>query len=87
MLNHTMNPRAKDLLEQAKLLSDDERAELGHELLASIETEHEEPIEDVEKAWAAELTRRLEDVDSGRAKTVPADEAIARVRARLQALR
>ena len=87
MLICTMNPRAQELLEQAKLLSDEERAELGHELLASVESEHEEPIEDVEKAWAAELERRLDDVDSGRAKTVSADEAVARVRARLQALR
>lgn len=86
-MNGAMNPRVKELLEQAKELSDEDRAELGHELLVSVETELEESIEEVEKAWSAEVQRRLADLESGRAKSIPADEAIARVRARLAALR
>ena len=81
MLTLTMNPRAKELLEQARLLSDEERTELGHEILASVPAQQEE----VEQAWANECMRRLEDVRAGRAKTVPAEVAVADVRARAAA--
>lgn len=72
-----MNSRAQELLEQAKMLSDDERAELGHEILASVPAEQEES----ERAWAAELVRRVADVREGRVQTVDADELMVELRA------
>ena len=81
IMTATMNQRVQELLEQAKLLSDEERAELGHEILASVPAEQEE----IDKAWAEESMRRLEDVRAGRAKTVSADAAVAEIRARAAA--
>jgi len=35
----------------------------------------EEPADEVEAAWADEIARRIADIDSGRVKTIPAEEA------------
>jgi len=40
--------------------------------------------EDVRASWSAEALQRLEDVRSGKVKTIPADEALARVRSLLK---
>lgn len=34
----------------------------------------------VDKAWADELKRRIEDIESGREKGIPGEETMARVR-------
>ena len=34
-----------------------------------------EPADEVEAAWSEEIARRISDIDSGRVKTIPADEA------------
>lgn len=34
-----------------------------------------EPSEEVAAAWDAEIAKRIEDIDSGRVKTIPWDEA------------
>jgi hypothetical protein len=39
---------------------------------------------DVERLWMEEAQRRSREFDAGLTKCVPADEAIARIRARLQ---
>jgi hypothetical protein len=35
----------------------------------------EEPADEVEAAWSDEIARRIADIDSGRVKTIPSDEA------------
>jgi putative addiction module component (TIGR02574 family) len=45
-----------------------ERAEIAAQLIASLDGE---PDEDVEAAWAAEVDRRIAEVETGRAKLVP----------------
>jgi putative addiction module component (TIGR02574 family) len=35
----------------------------------------EEPADEVEAAWSDEIARRIADIDSGRVKTIPAEEA------------
>ena len=35
----------------------------------------EEPADVVEAAWSEEIARRIADIDSGRVKTVPSEEA------------
>ena len=35
----------------------------------------EEPADEVEAAWSEEIARRIADIDSGRVKTVPSEEA------------
>ena len=37
----------------------------------------------MEEAWAAEVERRIEEIESGRTQLVPAADAIARARAAL----
>jgi putative addiction module component (TIGR02574 family) len=65
---------------QALKLSPEERAQLADRLIASLFEDKE-----IEDAWAAEVERRIEEVEAGRSKLVPADEAIARARAAIKA--
>jgi len=55
-------------------------------LLADRLVESLDPLtdEDVCASWSAEALQRLEDVRSGKVKTIPADEALARVRSLLK---
>ena len=72
-----------DVLSEALALPVKERARIAHQLILSLE---EEPLEDpslVEKAWAEEIRRRIDDLESGRAKAIPAKKVFAEVRATL----
>lgn len=60
---------------EALKLSPEERALLADHLIASLGAQA-----DVEEAWAAEVERRLLEVESGRALLVPAEQAIKRAR-------
>jgi putative addiction module component (TIGR02574 family) len=64
---------------QALKLSVEERAELADRLIASLFKGDE-----IEEAWAVEVERRIEEIESGRAKLIPAAEAIARIRAAIE---
>ena len=73
-------PSQLEVVEAAALkLSAEERARLADRLLASLSEDAE-----VEEAWAAEVERRIAEVESGQAQLVPASEAIARARAALK---
>lgn len=65
-----------ELSAQARALAPQARARLAEELLASLDP-HE--IE-VEAAWDEELRRRIDEVESGTAQLIPADQAFAQVR-------
>jgi putative addiction module component (TIGR02574 family) len=71
---------ADELLRQALNLPEKERADLASSLIDSLD-----PTVDAEAelAWQEEVTRRLSDVESGRAKTVPWDEVRRKGRALL----
>jgi putative addiction module component (TIGR02574 family) len=75
-----MSTRADTILDTALALPPDERAWLASELIASLD--EGEDI-DVEAAWAAEIERRIADVESGKAKTVSWEEARTRIKATL----
>ena len=64
---------------QALKLAAEERARLADRLIASLFEDHE-----IEESWAAEVERRVAEIESGRAKVVPAAEAIARARAAIK---
>ena len=64
---------------QALQLSVEERARLADRLIASLFEDTE-----VEEAWAAEVERRIEEIESGRVQLVPAADAIARARAAIK---
>ncbi len=62
-------------------LPESERAALAHDLLASLDGPADA---DAEQAWEAEIARRLDDVQSDKAQTMDADEALRRIDARLR---
>ena len=76
-----MSSELETLEAQALKLSPEERAQLADRLIASLFEDKE-----IEDAWAAEVERRIEEVEAGRAKLIPADEAIARARAAVKAV-
>ena len=66
----------KEILEAALKLSPEQREELIDELSASLDAA------DLGEEWEAEIQRRIADVDSGKVKTIPADEVFDRLRQR-----
>ena len=64
---------------QALKLTAEERAQLADRLITSIFEDHE-----IEASWAAEVERRVGEIESGRAKLIPAAESIARARAAIK---
>ncbi len=75
----TMPSQLETVEAQALRLTAEERARLADRLIASLFEDHE-----IEEAWAAEVERRVEEVESGRATLIPAAEAIARARAAIK---
>lgn len=59
-------------------LPPDERAMLAQRLLASLEDDAE-----IEEAWAAELERRIAEVERAAVQLIPIAEALAQLRAEL----
>lgn len=69
-----------EMLESEALkLTSGERAALAQRLLASLDEDTE-----IEEAWAAEVERRIADVESGVVQVIPISEALAQVRASLR---
>ena len=67
-----MSKIADALFEQALHLRDEERAELAAKLLESIDDKSDE---DWISNWDAEILKRMEEVESGKVKTIPWSEA------------
>ncbi len=74
----------EQLTEEMLSLPSEARALLADRLVESLD-----PSEDdyIRQLWAAEATRRRDEVRGGQVKTVPGDEAVARVRESLAARR
>jgi putative addiction module component (TIGR02574 family) len=70
-----MSNQVEVLEAEAMKLSPEERARLADRLIASLSEDAE-----IEEAWAAEVERRIAEIEAGRAPVVPAAEAIARAR-------
>lgn len=71
------------LLQEALKLPHTERADVAAELLASLDEEPADSLEEVEKAWAAEIERRARRVRAGESEGVPWDEVKQRIEGRL----
>ena len=71
---------ANELLKKALALPDHERADLAGSLLDCLDTTIEE---DADAAWQEEIARRLEEVETGKVKTIPWDEVRKKGRALL----
>jgi putative addiction module component (TIGR02574 family) len=66
-----MSATVSELLRQALQLEPKARAELAALLLDSVQAE---PKEDVDSAWAAEVARRVRELESGSVATIPWDD-------------
>jgi putative addiction module component (TIGR02574 family) len=73
-----MSAAVKELLEAALKMQPDEREELIEELSASLDAT------DLGEYWEAEIQRRIDEVDAGRVKTIPAEEVFARLEQRFR---
>jgi putative addiction module component (TIGR02574 family) len=70
----------KKLRSEALSLPQEDRAELAHELLRSLD----EPRDvDAAKAWDEELDRRLDAIDAGTAQMIDKDELRRRMKQRI----
>jgi len=62
---------ASELLKKALALPDKDRAELAASLIDSLDATVDD---DAEAAWQEEIARRMNDVETGKVKTIPWDE-------------
>lgn len=75
-----MTKQALELLQKALALPEADRAAVAGSLLESLDQGVDA---DAEVAWQDEISRRISDLDSGKAKTVPWEELRGRLSARL----
>lgn len=66
-----MTQEARELLEKALALPENERAELAGTLISSLDATIDQ---DVDAAWQQEIVRRLDEVQSGDVKTIAWEE-------------
>jgi putative addiction module component (TIGR02574 family) len=71
-----MSVLAKELSRKALALPREERLRLAEELLATVQVVDAA----VEAAWDEEIQRRIDEIDNGTAKLIPAAEVFAEVR-------
>ena len=76
-----MSERGNSVLDEALKLPEAERARLAAELLASLDGEADDGVE---AAWAAEVSRRKEQVRTGAAQMVPWKQVKSEVKAALK---
>lgn len=74
-----MSRQMEDLYEEASQLTENERAELAGKLLESLEGE---PDPAVEMAWAAEVERRVKQVENGEVELIPWEKVREELRRR-----
>jgi putative addiction module component (TIGR02574 family) len=76
-----MTQQTRELMQKALALPEGERMALIRVLIESLDDATEE---DVERAWNEEISRRITDLDSGRARTISWNEVQQRITARLE---
>ena len=65
---------AADILEAARQLPPQQQQWLAQELLDS---EQVDSPEEIEAAWAAEVERRIDEIDSGKVQLIPLEQVLA----------
>jgi putative addiction module component (TIGR02574 family) len=74
------------VLETAKALTRQQRADLAHQLLLTLDEPDQPNQAEIDAAWQAELNRRVDEILSGKAELVSDEESRARVRSLLAEL-
>ena len=77
-----MKATLERVAEEARSLSLPDRSALTRILIESLDAEPAEDLAEVEEAWQAEVEKRVEEIKSGRVKTIPAKEVFAKLRAK-----
>ncbi|MGE3298509.1 MAG: addiction module protein [Porticoccaceae bacterium] len=75
----------KELETQALQLSPQERGELIHRLITSLEGVPKDSPKAIAEAWGEEIARRVAEMEAGRTQWIAADEVMSRIRARIDA--
>ncbi len=75
-----MDTQAEQILQTALALPPDDRVEIAESLLQSLD---DETAVEIEAAWADEIKRRIESIDKGEARMIPAEEVMREMRKRL----
>ena len=73
--------KTKELFEEAISLPIEIRMQLVEKLLRSLNPMQKE----IDKLWAKEAERRIEEIKSGKVKTIPGEKVFKRIRNRLNA--
>ena len=76
-----MTEEASDILKRALALPPEARAAIAGSLLESLDENPPDPA--VEAAWSEEIARRIEELDSGKVKPIPWEEARRQIAAML----
>ena len=74
-----MTALIEELSRKARNLAPEDRARLAEDLLASLEDGSESAAE-VETAWESEIRRRVEEIDTGTANLISADDVFFETR-------
>ena len=77
-----VTPQLSELIEKALALSTQDRGLLIDRLIESLDDAPSE--EGVEAAWDEEIKHRVEDIRSGRVKTIPGEQVLRRLKVRLR---
>lgn len=71
-----MSASLKQIEDQARVLTPEERAKLAESLLESLHS----PLAEIEKAWADEIEQRVATFDRGEIPAYPAEDVFAEAR-------
>lgn len=82
-----MSATLEQVTEEVRELSLPDRKELLARLIRDLEPEENLSPAEIEAAWDQEISRRVEEIDSGKVKLIPAEEVFARIQARLDEAR
>jgi hypothetical protein len=82
-----MTPRPADYIEAGKALDADERLEVAHQLLLSVDRDADADLVDIDALWQETIVRRVKEIVGGEAPLVDGREAHSQVRAEIAALR
>ena len=77
-----MKATLEQVAEEALNLSVSDRSALTRILIQTLDPEPADDAAEVEQAWQTEVEKRVDEVLSGRVKTIPAEEVFAKLRAK-----
>lgn len=72
-----MRRKISEIVEEARQLPYEERAELIEQLIADTA---QSPDPEIEKAWGDTALRRLKEIEEGKVKMIPGDVVAAKIR-------